>query len=327
MKALVTGATGFIGSCLARSLVARGWEVSVLRRANSRLDALSDVPVRQHIGDITDAASLPPALAGIDGVFHAAATVSFWRGTRAEQYRVNVEGTRNVAAAALAAGVRRLVHTSSIAAIGVSPDGRPVDETFAFNGQPFDIGYLITKNLAEAEIKAAVARGLDAVIVNPATVLGPGDWNFHGGRMIRDLYHGKIPFYTGGGCAVVDVADVVQGHVAAFEKGRTGERYILAAENLSYQAMFETIAREVGRRPPYGRAPRFLVRLTGALADAWAGLVSRREPFLTRDLAVMGELFMYFDAAKAAREFGLTWIPFAESVRRTFRWYQENGLL
>lgn len=325
MRALVTGASGFLGSCLTRALVGRGWQVAVLRLPGAPWDSLAGLPVTHYVGDVTEPASLAPAVRGVDAVFHLAAAVTFWRGTRSVQERVNVEGTRNVVAAALAAGVRRLVHTSSVAAIGVPAAGTVGDEGLAWNADALDVGYMVTKHRAELEARAGVARGLDAVMVNPGIVFGPGDRYRSSAWLMEDLARGRLPVYTEGGSAVVDVADVVAGEIAAFERGRPGERYILAGGNMTYRELLGAFARALGVRPPRLALPAPMARLVAAAGEGWSRLVTGRQPLLTRDQAVMGALSLFFDGSKAARELGLRWTPFAETVGRTVAWLRAEG--
>ncbi|MBN2308914.1 MAG: SDR family oxidoreductase [Candidatus Hydrogenedentes bacterium] len=326
MRAFVTGATGFVGSNLAAALAASGHGVCVLRRASSRMDALDGIPVDCATGDILDAASLGDAMAGCDVVFHVAAMSQYWRSDRATIYRVNVDGTRNVLAAAREAGVRRVIHTSSVAAIGYAPPGAVADESQAFPEGLAWWPYGHSKHLAEVEALKAVEGGLDAVIVNPGIVLGPRDVNFVSGSLIRASVRGQLRVVPPGGSNVVHVDDVVAGMLAAAERGRAGERYILGGENLSHWDMAAVIGEVTGGPGPVLTLPRWSLRPLGWLIDAANGL--RRTPPLLKgeQLRVGGEAF-YADSSKAVRELGLPQTPFRRAAEDAFTWYRARGLL
>ena len=237
MRVLVTGGTGFVGSQLVAALVSRGDQVRVLRRANSSLLALEGLPNIEHvIGDILDLEAVAQAVTGCDLVFHVAALSSYWRAQREQIYRINVDGTRTVLEACLQARVPRVVVTSSVGAIGIRPDGRPADETTHFDRASANLAYADSKHRAEAVAQRLVKLGLDAVIVNPAAVFGPGDHYQISGSMIVEFARRRLPAVPAGGLCVVDIDAVVQGHIAAAERGRTGERYILGGENLAHRA-------------------------------------------------------------------------------------------
>ncbi|MBI3268162.1 MAG: SDR family oxidoreductase [Planctomycetes bacterium] len=327
MKALVTGATGFLGARLCRALRDRGWEVAILRRAASPLAPLEGLELTHHVGDVTEPATLAPAMRGADAVFHLAASLSFWRAEADAQRRINVEGTRNVVQAALDARVKRLVHTSSVAAVGIPTPYGPADELLPFSPASAKINYFKTKHEAEEEVRAAVARGLDAVIVNPSAVFGPGDYRFQSGRVIRDIHRRALPAYTSGGTSVVDVDDVVDGHLAAFEKGRKGERYILGGENLSWEEIFRKVAREVGVPAPSFRAPTAVLWLAAGALELHARFLTHKHPLVTREMAVLGGLHLFYDANKAAGTLAFRPRPFAETIQRTFQWYKDKGML
>lgn len=325
MRILVTGATGFVGSQLCRRLIALGHQVRAFHRPQSDLSALDGLSVEHALGDITEPETLPPAMEGIEAVFHTAAKLGKRRHP-ASQYAITVLGTRHVCQAALQAGVRRLVHTSSVAALGVPTEAPPgaspllMDETHAFNFPPDWWPYGHAKHLAEQEIQEAVARGLDAVIVNPAVILGPGDVHCVSLRTVIQVAERRLPVAAPGGISVVHIDDVVQGHLAALEKGRTGERYILAGENLTIPAYLEIIAQTAGVSPPRLVLPAWLLRRLAPLGkqiERWFNL-----PFGTDALYKAGYYF-YYDNGKATRELGLTsWHSAASAIRDAYAWYQ-----
>jgi len=323
---LVTGGTGFIGSNLAVALISEGCSVRILRRLHSDLRAIGDAPVEHSIGDIQDVESLRRAMKGCDTVFHTAAMVSYWRRQREEMYRINIGGTRNVVDACLRLGVQRLIHTSSIAAIGYPEDGGLARETNQFNWDRYDIGYRISKHKAEQEIHRGVQHGLDAVMVNPSVVIGPRDIKFHGGQLIRDIYWKRLFYYVDGGMNIAFAEDVVKGHILAARRGRKGDRYILGGENLTHRQIISTIADVVGGIQPFFKVPQWAVRSIAVVAEG-IGSTLNRKPWVTRELLASSSLFNYFTSEKAERELGYMRTPFREAVQKTFSWYKQQGLL
>ena len=267
MRVLVTGATGFVGGQVAAALVRRGDRVRVLRRETSKTIALDGLDVEHIYGDILERDAVDAAVRGCDVVFHIAAISSYWRARREEVYRVNVQGTRMVLDACLAAGVPRVVYTSSVAALGVPRNGRLADETQSLSRAEERWAYAHSKHLAEREVRDAVAHGLSAVIVNPAVVIGPGDHNQISGSMIVEMAKRPFPAAPPGGVSMVDIDAVVQGHLSAAERGRTGERYILAGENLTYNEIMVVIAAIVGRRAPRWTIPAWVMPPAAATLD------------------------------------------------------------
>lgn len=326
MRALVTGSTGFVGANLCAALVARGWAVRALHRASSRLDMLEGVAVEHVLGDVTQPETLPDAMRGCDVVFHVAAVADYWRQGADKLYRVNVEGTRAVCQAAIEARVSRLVFTSSVAALGVPAPGTLADESHPFNVSPERFRYGHSKVLAEGVVSEYAARGLDAVTVNPAVILGPGDLNEISGSIVTQIARRKRASlaYPPGGTNYIDVADVCAGHIAAAERGRTGERYILAAHNLTHYEVSRVVSQVVGAPGPRLGVPRVAVRPLAALLDRVARLLGHPLPLNGDQLRLSAE-WIYFDARKAVSELGLPQTPFREMVERTYQWYKQHG--
>lgn len=315
---LVTGATGFVGSALVRALVASGETVRVLRRPTSRLDLLGDASdcVQHALGDVTDPVSVRDAVSGVVLVYHVAAVVAFGPAVRRRLRDVNVRGTAVVVDAALDAGVRRLVHTSSIAALGRAGRGGLIDESAVWTASRSNTAYARSKRDAELEVLRGVAEGLDATTVNPALVFGPGARPDEGtGRLVARVAAGRVPLAPPGGTAVVDVSDVVAGLRAAAERGGTGERYVLASENLSWTETLTTLASALGAAPPRGTLPPALLRAAGALGSL-GGAVTRREPALTLATARTATETHRYANGKAVRELGVSFRPFAETAAR-----------
>ena len=327
MRALVTGATGCVGANIVAALLSRGHEVRALRRSASRLDALAGLAPELVVGELLDRDSLREAMRGCDWVFHAAAVSQYWRNTAELIYRVNVEGTRNVLRAAREVGVRRVIFTSSVAALGLPSQPRQlVDETVTFNLRPGRFPYGQSKVLAEEAVQEAVTAGLDAVILNPVSVIGERDINFVGGELLRVAQRGWLPFAPPGGTGFVSARAVGVGHVLAAERGRTGERYILNGENLTYRALLEIIAAQVQRRAPLGVLPRPLVHLGAGAVDIW-NRWRAQPPLVTGEQLRLSALPLYFDGSKAERELGLPRVGVREAVAAAWSWYQAAGML
>ncbi len=322
---LITGGTGCVGSNLAAALVHEGYHVRIFRRPQSNLAALRGIDVEHRIGDVADYRSLVEAFQGCDTVFHTAAIVTFARKRRDEQHMVNVIGTRNVVRACMAAGVKKLVHTSSIAAIGYPAPGKISDESKEFNW-PNAKGYKLSKVLAETEVLGGVALGLPAVIVNPSVIIGERDIRFHGSQLIRDIKRGRIPVYIDGGMNVVYVQDVVRGMIGAALRGRTGERYILGGENLTHKEAFQRIARQIGGFTPRVKLSTSLLRTGAKVIERLSDLLGV-EPIVTADLVAGAGIFNWYSSDKAVRELGYTITPFDEAVLATYTWYREQGYL
>ena len=326
MLALVTGATGFIGANLVEALGQRGWRVRALHRAASSLKALAGLAYESAIGDVTEPASLAPAMRDVDVVFHVAAVADYWRSDPSRLMQVNVEGTRNVLRAAREAGVRRVVFTSSCAALGQPPFGRALDERAQFNLRPDDFPYGYSKYLAEQVCQEFVRAGLDVVIVNPAVVFGPRDVNLVSSSLVIAAARRGLPFALPGGVSAIDVADACAGHIAAAERGRTGERYILTTENLSYQQLFTMLAEVVGRPCPRLILPRWVFRLAAPMVGFARDRLGVRLPVSSEQVRFAAETF-WFDASKARCELGLTPRPVREAIQRTYDWYVAHGYL
>lgn len=324
MRVLVTGGTGFVGSQLVTALVERGDSVRVLRRASSSLVVLEGLPVEHVVGDILDPSAAARAVEGCDWVFHVAGLSSYWRARREEIYRVNVEGTRIVIDACLRAGVRRVVHTSSVGAIGIPPEGTVGDEDTAFDRTSAAFAYADSKRLAEGEVRKAVERGLPAVIVNPGVVIGPGDHYLISGSIVVEISRRRLPAVPPGGICTADVEAVIQGHIAAARYGRVGDRYILGGENLTYQQIAATVAEIAGKPTPRRTIPRQALPLLGAFVGI-VNRVSSRPPAVSGEQIRLSARNVFFDSGKAVRELGYPLLPFRGAAEKAFCWYREHG--
>ena len=329
MKTLVTGASGFVGSAVLRRLVEAGHRVRALVRPTSDRRNLAGVECEVATGDLDDRAALDRAVAGCDALFHVAADYRLWVTDAAAMYRSNVEGTRQLMLAAAEAGVRRIVYTSSVATLGLRPDGTPADEATAAGAGDMIGHYKKSKFLAEAEVRRLIeTEGLPAVIVKPSTPFGPRDVKpTPTGRVVVEAAAGRMPAYVDTGLNVVHVEDVAAGHLLAFEKGEVGESYILGGEDMTLRALLETVAELAGRRPPRLRVPHWAVLPVAYAAEAIARRSGRGDPIVTVDGVRMSRKRMYFSSDKARRDLGYAPRPGAEALRDALDWFRASGYL
>ena len=325
---LLTGATGFVGSAVARVLAARGHRLRLLVRPTSDRRNLAGIDAELVLGDLTDATSLARAVAGCRYVVHVAADYRFWVPDPEAMLRANVEGTVAVMRAAQAAGVERIVHCSSVAALGWTDDGTPADETTPTNEADFIGTYKRSKFLAERAVMDLVRQGgLPAVVVNPSAPVGPRDIKpTPTGKMIRDAAAGRVPAYIDTGLNMVHVDDVAEGHALALEKGRTGERYVLGGENLLLKDILALVADVAGRRPPRIEIPEALVWPAAWLMEGFAR-VTGIPPMMTREQLRMARHKMFYSSAKAMRELGYAPRPLRVAVEDAVAWFRANGML
>jgi dihydroflavonol-4-reductase len=318
---LVTGATGFVGSAVARALLRAGHRVRVLARPSSDRRNLADLPVEIAIGALEDTAALVGATADCRYLFHVAADYRLWVPDPAAMYRTNVDGTRTLMQAALAAGVERIVYTSSVATLGLVGGGL-ADENTPSRLDDMIGPYKRSKFLAEEAVRGMVAeRGLPAIIVNPSTPVGPGDLKpTPTGRLILEAAKGHMPGYVDTGLNIVHVDDVAAGELLAAEHGRIGVRYILGGENLSLAEILGHVARAAGRRPPRLKVP-YPVAFAAAAFGAATARITGHEPFTTLDGVRMSRKKMYFSSAKAMQELGYRPRPATEGIADAVAWF------
>ncbi|MCS7207923.1 MAG: NAD-dependent epimerase/dehydratase family protein [Dehalococcoidia bacterium] len=325
-KALVTGATGFVGSNLVRTLLQAGWQVRAVVRPTSPLVALEGLPVERVVGDLTQPTSLARAMDGLDAVFHVAALNAFWARDTREFYRVNVEGTRAVCEAALRAGVKRVVHTSTWAVFSTPPRGQAITEQTPTDPRRLTGPYRLTKYLAEREAMSFVPQGLDLVVVNPTVPVGPWDVKpTPTGRIVLNFLLGRTPAYVHTTLNLIAVEDVAMGHLLAYQKGRTGQRYLLGHRNITLREIFAILASLTGRKAPRLRLPIPLA-LTVAYADHFVeGILLRREPLLPLEGVLHAREWRIADCGKAVRELGLPQTSVEEALERAVRWFVDHG--
>ncbi len=325
-RIFVTGANGLIGSNLCHKLTERGYDVVGLVRGKSNLLGLEGFKGRLVRGDILDEAGLTVAMEGTDYVFHTAGLVSFDNRRREELLRLNIEGVHIVVEAALKAGVKRLVHTSSVAAIGIPEEGDVADESVEYNRFKNNVAYSDSKHFGEVEIMKGVERGLDAVIVNPGSIIGERDVYFHSGILLKVLKGMKVVPYVSGGMCVVGVDDVVDGEIAALQSGKTGEKYILGSENITFKELFGQICSVVGAPAPSLYVPVWMARSTAAVMELLSSITGK-PPVLTKAHVVSATLPHYFSSEKAKRELGYKPLPIMDAIKKAYEWYLENGLM
>jgi dihydroflavonol-4-reductase len=326
MLAFVTGATGFVGSHVARALVEQGAELRLLVRASSDPRNVQDLCAERVIGDLCDPASLERAPEGCDAIFHVAADYRLWVRDPQQMYRANVEGTRAILDAARKNRVRRVVYTSSVATMGFTSNGRPADESSPVSLDNMIGHYKRSKFMAEQLAMEAGRSEMDVVVVNPTTPVGEQDIKpTPTGRIIVDFLKKKFPAYVDTGLNLVDVKECARGHIAALEKGRSGERYILGGENLSLKQILDKLAAITGLPSPKVRVPYVVALATGVVDEMVTGHLLGREPRATIDAIRMGRKKMFVSSGKAERELGWKAVAVDNALRRAVEWFQANG--
>ena len=324
MTCLVTGATGFVGSHLARTLIQQGDQVRVLVRPQSDLRALQGLPVEIVYGDLRDAASLEAAVRGVRCVYHAAADYRLWASHPEEIYDSNVGGTQNILQAALHEGIERFIYTSSVATLAVDRPGSLPNEQTDARIEEMIGHYKRSKYLAEQEAFRAAREGVPVVIVNPSTPVGPGDWKpTPTGRIILDFLNGQMPAYVQTGLNLVPVEDVAIGHCLAAERGRVGERYILGGRNMLLKEILDILARITGLPSPWLRLPH-TVALAASHADQFVSRMLNRPPRIPLEGVRMARHMMFVDCSRAQRELGFEPGSVEAALEKAVDWYQQN---
>jgi dihydroflavonol-4-reductase len=326
MPAFLTGATGFLGSHVARALAEQGADLRLLVRASSNTKNIDDINADRVTGDLRDPASLERGTAGCDVIFHVAADYRLWVRDSDEMYCSNVEGTRAIFEAARKNKVRRVVYTSSVATMGFTSNGQPADENSPVSVENMIGPYKRSKFMAEQVAIEAARSGIDVVIVNPTTPVGERDIKpTPTGRIVVDFLKKRFPAYVDTGLNLVDATECARGHIAALEKGRTGERYILGGENLTLKQILDKLAAITGLPSPKIRVPYVLALATGVVDELVTGRIRGHEPRATIDAVRMGRKKMFVTSAKAERELGWKCVPVDDSLRRAVDWFRSNG--
>jgi dihydroflavonol-4-reductase len=326
MLVFLTGATGFLGSHVARVLAEQGADLRLLVRPTSNLKNLEGLKAETVIGDLRDPASLEKAMAGCDTVFHVAADYRLWVTDPNEMYRSNVEGTRTVLEAARKNGVRAVIYTSSVATIGFTSNGHPANEDSPVSLAGMIGHYKRSKFMAEQIALGAGRGGMRVVSVNPTTPIGEQDIKpTPTGRIVVDFLKGKFPAYVETGLNLVDVRECARGHIAALEKGKSGERYILGGENLTLKQVLDKLSDITGLPSPTVKLPYFVAYLAGAVDETVTGRILGREPRATVETVRMGKKKMWASSDKAERELGWKIMPPDNALRRAVEWFRANG--
>jgi len=326
MLAFVTGATGFLGSHVARVLADNGADMRLLVRSSSNPRNIEGLRADRALGDLRDPASLEKAMAGCDVVFHVAADYRLWVRDPNEMYRSNVEGTRAILEAARKNGVRRLVCTSSVATIGFTRNGYPANEDSPVSLADMIGHYKRSKFMAEQLALEAGRSSLQVVVVNPTTPVGDQDVKpTPTGRIVIDFLKRKFPAYVETGLNLVDVRECARGHVTALEKGKSGERYILGGENLTLKQILDKLAKITGLPSPILKLPYIFAYAAGIADEIVTGRLRGREPRATIDTVRMGAKKMFASSDKAERDLGWKIVPVESALRRAAEWFRVNG--
>lgn len=326
MLVFVTGATGFVGSHVAQVLAEQGADLRLLVRSSSNPSNIQGLKAERVVGDLRDPASLEKVMAGCDVLFHVAADYRLWICDPEQMYRANVDGTHAILQAARSNRVRRVVYTSSVATMGFTSNGQPADENSPVSLDSMIGHYKRSKFMAEEVAIKAGKSGMDVVVVNPTTPVGEQDIKpTPTGRIIVDFLKKKFPAYVDTGLNMVDVKECARGHVAALERGRSGERYILGGENLTLKQILDKLAVITGLPSPKVKLPYAVALASGLVDTVVTGLLLRREPRVTLDAVRMGRKKMFVSSAKAARELGWKTVPVEGALRRAVEWFQANG--
>ncbi|MCS7221261.1 MAG: NAD-dependent epimerase/dehydratase family protein [Anaerolineae bacterium] len=325
-KALVTGATGFIGAHVVRELLRQGFKVRALVREGSDRRSLEGLDVELALGDLRDQATLEKALEGCEVLFHTAALYSFWVPRPEVMYEVNVKGTANLLEAASRKRIQKVVYTSTESTIGIDRKTGLGRESIIARPEELTNHYKRSKFLAEKVALEMAQKGLPVVVVNPTATIGPCDRKpTPTGRLILSFLNRRIPAYVDTGLNLVNVEDVARGHFLALEKGKVGERYILGNENLTFQAVLEMLGRLTGIRPPRIRIPFLFALAMGYLSEVFVGRLLGRAPWITVEAVQAAREFRFFDCSKAVEELGFTPTPVEMGLEKAVRWFQENG--
>jgi dihydroflavonol-4-reductase len=326
MQAFVTGATGFLGSHVARVLCEQGARLRLLVRATSNLKNLQGLNAETVTGDLRDPASLEKAMAGCDTVFHVAADYRLWVRDPQEMYRSNVDGTRALLEAARKNAVRRIVYTSSVATIGFTRNGRTADEDSPVSLADMIGHYKRSKFMAEQVALQAGRSDTHVVTVNPTTPVGEGDVKpTPTGRIVLDFLKRKFPAYVETGLNLVDVQECARGHITALEKGRSGERYILGGENLSLKQILDKLGKITGLPSPKVKLPYIFAFATGLIDETITGRMLNKEPRATVDAVRMGKKMMFASSTKAEHELGWRVMPVDDALSRAVQWFRANS--
>jgi len=323
---LVTGATGFLGTNLVHELAREGWRVRALGLPGSETRYIEEPAAEIQLGDITEPADVQAAVKGMDTVFHVAGDTSWWKKNFERQRRINVDGAVNVARACIERGVQRLVHTGTVDILGFDPGGT-ADETwtgYSYGGTGYN--YADTKREGLRRVMELCGSELEVVVIHPGSMIGPYDFTLQYGRLYFDLRDGKVPACPAGGVGFGHVSEVARAHIAAAERGRPGEAYICAGDNVTYREVFQAIAEKFGRDAPRLTMPRSLFVAYGYLMQ-WLSAITRKPPEIDPGMARYMSIRAFYDCGKAVRELDYRIVPLARMVDDAYDWYRDNDFL
>lgn len=326
MKVLVTGAAGFLGTNIVLNCLQKGWTVRAFTLEGPIIKYIQHRDVEVLYGDVADADAIQRAVRGVDAVIHSAGDTSFWKKLFVRQRRTNVDGVRNVMQAALAAGVKKVVHTSTVDTFGYNPNGLADENWNTYNYAGMGYNYGDTKREGEAIALSFVKKGLDVVVINPGSMIGPYDHTLQFGRLFMDLRDHKIPAVLPGGASWAHVNEVAKAHVAAVEKGRTGERYICGGVNESYKTVFEAIAASIKVKAPRLVMPPWMTVAYG-YAMEFLSVFTNKKPDLNPGQARYMSVFPKYDSSKAEKELGFVCMPLKKMIEDARDWYIQQGFL
>ncbi len=325
MTTLVTGATGFLGSAVARELLRDGRKIKLLARKNTDLSNIEGLDAEVVNGDLRDRDSLKSAMTGCSALFHVAAYYSLWDRDKKLIYDINVQGTRNILETALELGLERVVYTSTVGCIGLANGRKPSDEEQLMDPATLSNDYKLSKFQAENIALEMHNRGLPVVIVNPSTPIGPRDIKpTPTGKIVLDFLNGKMPAYLDTGLNLIDVTDCARGHILAEQKGKLGERYILGNKNMSLKEILLALEKITGIKAPTIKMPYWVAYAAGLACEVASNLITQRPPAVPLAGVKMAKYFMYFDSSKAIRELGLPQNPVENALSQSVDWFQEN---
>ena len=325
MTTLVTGATGFLGSAIARELLKDGRKIKLLARSNADLGNIEGLEAEIVKGDLRDRESLKSALQGCSRLYHAAAFYSLWNKDKKLIYDINVQGTRNILKTALDLGLENVVYTSTVGCIGLSKDRRATNEDYPMDPATLSNDYKLSKFQAEKIALEMHGRGLPVVIVNPSTPMGPRDIKpTPTGKIVLDFLNGKMPAYLDTGLNLIDVTDCARGHILAEEKGKPGERYILGNKNMSLKEILLALEKITGIKAPSIKIPHWVAYTAGLACETLSNLITKTPPAIPLSGVKMAKYFMYFDSSKAIRELGLPQNSVENALGQSVQWFQEN---
>jgi dihydroflavonol-4-reductase len=324
MKVLVTGATGFLGSNLVHHLVEQGEDVRILKRPSTPPVLIGDLPLETAEGDVTDRESVERAVRGVEGIYHVAGVVSYWRPMQKQQWQVNVVGTRNVVESAARAGVRRIVHTSSVMALGARGDGQLSDEGTQWDGEPYGKGYCRTKYVGEQEALGGLEQGIEVVIVNPGLVFGQRDLHLTGTGIFAIVGLRSVVPCLSGWITTCDVDDVCAGHIAAMRVGRCGQRYVLGGEVRSYRDLISDVGEAMGREVRVRMVPSPVAQMAAHAAEGISRM-TRKQPPITPEMMWIAACRRAYTSKRAIAELGYPQTPLRVSLERAYRWYREHS--